>query len=116
MSRQYTPLQAIRRYCLWCCLTPKGVQECDIEECPLWPFRCGRKNAPVAPSRLRAIRKCCLDCVGGSPKDVKNCFAMTCPLYRFLFGKNPALKGKRGKGNADALLAYREKRVAKVEQ
>lgn len=41
---------------------------------------------------LKAIRKMCLECLGGSTEDVKNCTAKTCPIYHYRFGKNPFKK------------------------
>lgn len=38
---------------------------------------------------VKAIRKFCLDCCGGSIIDVKLCSATNCNLYAFRFGKNP---------------------------
>lgn len=53
------------------------------------------------------IRRRCLDCGEGTAFDVKNCEINDCPLFVYRFGKNPNLKGKRGKGNPDALRNYR---------
>ena len=44
-------------------------------------------------SPLKAIRKYCLECGGGSPKEVKLCVIPHCPLFSFRFGHNPARKG-----------------------
>jgi len=41
---------------------------------------------------LKAIRKNCLACSGGSAVEVKECTITTCPLYPFRFGKNPGRK------------------------
>lgn len=38
---------------------------------------------------VKAIRKFCLDCCGGSIIDVKLCNTTNCNLYAFRFGKNP---------------------------
>ena len=38
------PLKAIRKYCLWCCCgRTREVELCPFRDCPLWPFRLGRK-------------------------------------------------------------------------
>ena len=47
---ELTPNQAIRRYCLDCCLESAGeVRKCVSDKCPLHPFRMGysawRKNS-----------------------------------------------------------------------
>lgn len=45
-------------------------------------------------SPLKAIRKFCLDCLGGSSAEVKVCSAQEiCSLYPYRFGKNPNRKG-----------------------
>jgi hypothetical protein len=46
---------------------------------------------------LRAIRKCCLECVYWSPLEVKQCTSPLCPLFRYRFGRNPERKGLGGK-------------------
>ena len=42
---------------------------------------------------LRAIRKNCLDCMGGNATEVRRCPMENCPLYPYRFGKNPSRKG-----------------------
>lgn len=49
---------------------------------------------------LKAIRTKCLDCMGGSPGEVRQCNIPECSLFQYRFGRNPALKGKRGDGEA----------------
>jgi hypothetical protein len=48
---------------------------------------------------LRAIRRKCLDCSGGSPEEADRCEVYDCPLHPFRRGL-PAVDGlgKRGKG------------------
>ena len=48
---------------------------------------------------LRAIRKNCLSCSGGSPGEVRNCIIDTCPLHPYRFGKNPNRSGVGCKKN-----------------
>jgi hypothetical protein len=38
---------------------------------------------------LKAIRRKCLDCSGGSHAEVADCLVRQCPLFPFRFGKNP---------------------------
>jgi hypothetical protein len=45
----------------------------------------GHQPEPV----LKAIRRKCLDCSGGSPAEVADCLARQCALFPFRFGKNP---------------------------
>lgn len=44
-------------------------------------------------SPVKAIKKHCLDCSGGSKKEVRECIIQDCPLYPFRLGKNPNRKG-----------------------
>lgn len=43
-------------------------------------------------SPVKAIRKFCLVCLGGSPDEIRRCTDETCPLYPFRFGKDPGRK------------------------
>ena len=45
----------------------------------------GHQPEPV----LKATRRKCLDCSGGSPAEVADCLARQCALFPFRFGKNP---------------------------
>ena len=42
---------------------------------------------------LRAIRKHCLECSGGSVREVKLCVIPRCPLFIYRLGRNPSRKG-----------------------
>lgn len=42
---------------------------------------------------IKAIRKNCLDCSGGSIKDARECVIKDCPLYDYRLGKNPRRRG-----------------------
>jgi len=44
-------------------------------------------------SPVKAIKKHCLDCSGGSKKEMRECIIQDCPLYPFRIGKNPNRKG-----------------------
>jgi len=48
------------------------------------------KSAP-----LRAIRRNCLECVGGSWRLVETCASKTCNMYPFRFGSNPELAPRK---------------------
>ena len=48
----------------------------------------------IIKSPLKAIRKNCLECVGGSSTEVKLCPVEKCILWPFRFGKNPYTKRK----------------------
>lgn len=45
-------------------------------------------------SPLKAIRKHCIDCCGGSKHEVKLCTCTDCDLFIFRFGRNPNLSRK----------------------
>ncbi len=47
----------------------------------------------IAP--LKAIRKNCIDCSGGSLKEVGECAVADCALFPFRFGRNPHRHGMR---------------------
>jgi hypothetical protein len=115
VSRSTSPLRALRRYCLWCSNgSANEVRFCAAKRCPLWTYRLGHRPTPedkaaVADVKLypferpmtgrefhenggtalRAIRRRCIDCSGGSPIDANNCTATDCDLYSFRKGKNP---------------------------
>ena len=39
-----TPIKAIRAKCLDCsCGMAKEVRQCPIKDCPLWPYRMGKR-------------------------------------------------------------------------
>jgi hypothetical protein len=103
-----TPLRAVRLHCVECCGgSSNEVRHCSATSCPLWPFRFGRRpNAeekavvaelPTYPlerrmagaSALRAARKRCIDCSGGTDAAVRACTFNGCALHRYRFGKNP---------------------------
>ncbi len=103
-----TPRQSAREQCLACCgddvseiarCTARApVGSLDPSGCHLWPYRlgrgCDRTRDPRPPSRLKAIRRECLMCQGGSPAGVRECTAPHCALYPFRLGQSPARAGK----------------------
>ena len=106
-----TPRQAIRCRCLECvCDEHSEIRNCtartpvlspvthsDPAGCYLWPFRLGHgkdlSRGPVKDSALKAARKECLNCQGGSSQGVEECPSIHCALWRFRFGKNPSRQG-----------------------
>lgn len=42
-----------------------------------------------ANSVLKAVRRKCLDCSGGSTAEVRLCILVDCPLWPFRFGRRP---------------------------
>ncbi len=91
VNKRTTPLGAIRKKCLWCCLDqPSEVRECRSERsCSLWAYRMGGMPKIPKPSPLKAVRARCLDCVEGA-SDVKDCGDTECALWPYRFGRNPA--------------------------
>ena len=58
---------------------------------------------------LKAIRKNCIDCSGGSLKNVRECHITDCCLYEYRLGKNFRRKGIGGKCKSKKLKAKNEK-------
>jgi hypothetical protein len=51
-----TPMKAIRAKCLDCsCYQPKEVRLCTVMNCPLWPFRMGKRPKKEAPQELVTV-------------------------------------------------------------
>lgn len=130
-----TPSSAIRDHCLWCCNDNRSeVVQCPARQCPLWSLRLRARYLPLraalmddatplhpferpmtlgefaakGQSKLKAIRRRCVDCSGGNAQDVTSCDARDCALWTYRDGHNPALTGKRG--NAAALARFRKVR------
>lgn len=65
-------------------------------------------------SPLKAIRKFCVECMGGNRVEVKACTSPKCPLYAFRMGKNPynkkVLTEEQKAEVRERLLAAREKK------
>jgi len=56
---KYTPVKAIRRYCLWCCCgDARLVKECTVKDCPLWNYRMGTNPARKGKGGLGVNLKC----------------------------------------------------------
>lgn len=63
-------------------------------------------------SPLKAIRKNCIECMGGSSDGVKACTSPRCNLFPFRFGKRPKKEGDTPrKGNVEGLKKWRETKV-----
>jgi hypothetical protein len=112
------PGEATRANCLVCCNgSAHEVRYCSSKHCPLWLFRLGTN--PTADmlaeashlrmyplesettvgdfhenggTRVKAIKRYCLDCSGNSRADVRKCQRVACELYPFRLGKNPNRK------------------------
>jgi len=55
---------------------------------------------------VKAIRKFCIGCQGGSKKQVRECESNECELHSYRMGKNP---NRKGKGNSEAILNLKKK-------
>lgn len=55
-------------------------------------------------SPIKAIRKNCVECSGGSPKEARLCVHTGCPLWPFRMGKSPYRQKPKSKsyGGEDA--------------
>ena len=106
-EKRLTPARALRGRCVECvagefgeigrCTARTPTKPCDPSGCYLWPYRSGhgvdRSRGVPIPTRLKAIRRECLNCQGGSPEGVGDCPSVNCSLYEFRFGKNPHKRG-----------------------
>ena len=110
-----TPSKAIRAHCLSCCgNSAYEVSRCPATSCSLWTYRFGPAptasmleeagDALVYPledrttvtefsekggTRLKAVKRRCRDCAGGSKADVRDCQHVACDLHHFRLGRNP---------------------------
>ena len=108
------PLTALRRYCLWCMNgNSKEVELCSATDCPLYPFRLGKRIK--GKSILRAIKERCIDCGEGTISAVKKCEFSECPLYRFRRGHNPSRRGiGRSKEDMSKIRQLSKERKGKI--
>lgn len=109
-SKRVSPRRAARLHCLWCCNgSSKEVSLCTAAHCALYPYRLGRKPSAEAtaslagvwthpvevpeahfekgPRILRAIRRRCIDCSGGTAVGAGACTTVGCDLHPFRKGK-----------------------------
>jgi hypothetical protein len=88
--RKPTPLQAIRKRCVWCCGgSTKDVAFCSARGCVLHPWRFGKVPVGATMSALRTIRQKCLNDCGEPSAAVQACDLVECPLHLFRLGKSP---------------------------
>jgi len=103
-----TPKTAMRLLCQDCLgmvqFNRKMVADCQGDTaqrggCPLYPFRLGRVS-------VKALRKHCLWCAGGSKEYVRECLTETCPLYIYRYGRNPACANRRFSSHKGAVRGF----------
>jgi len=105
-QKRLTPLKAIRKYCLWCCLENNTeVKQCPVTSCAIHPYRFGHRNQDAAKTPCKAIKAKCTDCSGFDAKERNNCKFSDCRLYEFRNGHNSA---KRNLNNMHNLKNFRE--------
>lgn len=106
MKNSLSPSKAILLECR-SCMNTGAFRGCTSRDCFL--------NRPGL-STLKRIKAHCLYCAPEQTVNgVKACTGEingpephTCPLHPYRLGTNPNLKGKRGKGNPDALRRWLE--------
>jgi hypothetical protein len=92
--KKFTPLQSIRKQCLYCMGGSfKLVNECETITCVLWSYRTGIIQPGADRRLLRIIRAFCLECVEGYT-EVKNCTGKMvdghkCNFHQYRCGKRP---------------------------
>lgn len=95
-----TPLQAIRRKCLWCCADSRvEVRLCPAVGCPLHEYRHGKRPANAHRTPIQAIKAKCRDCYGTTIFDVQKCPGLKlmdgpCSLHQFRLGTNPNISAE----------------------
>ena len=101
-----SPLKAIRKYCLDCCLgSPLEVRLCTAVDCPLHFRRFGRRPAKKQSlTPIQAIRARCVDCCGHNIAAPRKCEITDCYLYPFRLGKNPHRMGIGGLPHPNAVI------------
>jgi len=56
MPKKLTPMRAIRKKCLDCCADSQmEVRLCDIKDCPLHPYRMGKRPETIAKMRGSSV-------------------------------------------------------------
>ncbi len=113
MKETLSPSKAILQECR-SCMNTGAFRGCASNACFL--NRAGL-------SHLKRIKAHCLTCVPEqTPNGVKACAGKikgpephTCPLYLYRMGHNPNLRGKRGKGNPEALKKWRERKESQAK-
>ena len=67
MDKLYdTPLKSIRKKCLDCSYyQPKEVRECTIIDCPIYPYRFGRRPTKAIVDTIKQFREENVEPTGG---------------------------------------------------
>lgn len=85
-----TPVQAIRAKCIDCSAGERGeVKNCTMKDCPLYPYRMGKRPKVAGSTPMKAIRRHCLDCCNGQSNEVRLCPSKWCPVWELRSGHKP---------------------------
>jgi len=95
--RKLTPRKAIREFCVECAGSVYEANNCTDTDpkyqdpCPLHPHRSGKRPRDFRKqlTPMKAIRKHCIQCMGGNFKDVRGCTDFQCNLFFYRFGRFP---------------------------
>ena len=87
---QLARAKSIQAQCLNCSGSMDAVANCNSEDCPLHPYRQGKRPEQMSCyQRAADIRLYCLWCCNGQGREVRLCpMGRTCPLWRYRFGYN----------------------------
>lgn len=113
--------KAIRRRCVYCSETLSDARNCTITHCSLHPYRMGKNpfHGKVKPGNylppLKAIRRYCLECAGGSPSEVRECggAGADCDIYDFRFGDNPHASDAKREAGRKSMQRLKNRQAAK---
>ena len=97
-----TPSKTIRKKCVSCMAgNSTEVKKCQLEICPLWYYRFGRKEKTDKKilTALKSIKAYCYECSTFNYAEVRKCEFQDCDLFQYRFGKNPKRKGIGGNIN-----------------
>lgn len=96
-----TALKDIQAKCHECAGSRSAVRKCDSTDCPLYPYRLGKRVKPEDRGEgyltaQEALRANCLECCGGCMKEVRLCPAKKCPAWQYRFGMHPRVAHRKG--------------------
>lgn len=112
-----SPLHALKAYCHYCVQSryDSDVENCTghfvlatQKPCPFFEYRRGGKKVSI-----KAMRKFCLECMGGSREAVQECPTIGCIIYPYRLGKNPSRAGIGKNASQMALLRSGRRALSK---
>lgn len=87
--------------------------ECESEDGEQETSEGTEQSGRISP--IKAIRRKCLDCSGGSSKEVSLCDVVRCALHPFRFGRNP-FRTKREMSEEQKAAAAERLREARLRR